>query len=75
MAKIFSITKEKWIALILSRRFQAAVIGVLAIAGNELLGLSEEDVTKVFGIVVVWILGDSYRETSLRIYDPLKKAA
>jgi hypothetical protein len=56
-------TVDKIRSLTNSRRFWTAVGGVLIVLCNEQLGLSEEDATKVIGIMVAWILGDSLNKT------------
>lgn len=55
--------ENKIIALLQSRRFWAAIIGVLAIAFHDVLGLSEEQVQQVGIIVTGWIIGDSVNKT------------
>lgn len=54
---------QKAVSLISSRRFLLALAGVAAVAFNETLGISEEQVMQVSGIVISWIIGDSVRKT------------
>ena len=51
--------------LLQSRRFWAAIVGVLAIAANDTIGISEDEARQVGNIVIAWILGDAVRTTGL----------
>lgn len=53
---------DKWMDLLKSRRFWAAVAGLSAIVGHELLGLPEDSVREIVLIVAVFIVGDSVRK-------------
>lgn len=55
--------RNKLSALIQSRRFWMAIVGIVAIAAEDLLGLDPEEVLMVGGVVVAWIIGDSVRKT------------
>jgi len=50
-------------SLIRSRRFWMAVLAAVAVAAQEGLGLDENQVLTIGGIVVAWILGDTLRRT------------
>lgn len=52
--------------LLKSKRFWLSVGAVIAILANSLLGVSEEDVNKIVGIVVAWVVSDSIRPTVTR---------
>jgi len=56
--------QNKITALLKSRRFWIALAGVVAIVFNDQLGIPEEEVNKVAAIVIAWVLGDSYRQTT-----------
>lgn len=43
--------------VIKSKKFQAFLLGLLAIVGKHLLGLSDEDVTKIVGLVGTYVIG------------------
>ena len=46
-----------------SRRFWVAVAAVGAVVFQDKLGIDPEEVMKVIGIGVAWIVGDSVRKT------------
>jgi len=54
---------NKWTALFYSRRFWAAVGGVLVIALHDVIGISEDDANKILVIVLGWIFANAYRPT------------
>lgn len=56
---------EKVKALLKSRRFIAAVVGVAAIVASEAFGvkLDTEQITAIVVMISSWILGDSLRKT------------
>lgn len=56
---------DKVKSMIASRRFWVAAAGLVAVVGNELLGvdLNTEQMVSVASIVVAWIIGDTVRET------------
>lgn len=54
---------EKVAALLKSRRFYAAVGGVVAVIASNVLGLDEATVTGVVTVVIGWIIGDSINKT------------
>ena len=53
-------------ALLKSRRFWTAVLGVVVVAFKDVLGLDETETMTVGGILITWIIGDSVRETQPR---------
>jgi len=55
--------KHKLKAMLASRRFYAAIAAVLAIALQDLFGMSPETATGIATILSVWILGDSLDKT------------
>ena len=57
--------KNKLTALFQSRRFWVAAAGLVAVIGQEALGvkLDTEQLVAVASIVVAWIIGDTVRET------------
>lgn len=54
---------DRWKALLISRRFRAAAVALVAITAHDMLGMDEQEITLVAGIVMAWILGDSWRVT------------
>lgn len=50
-------------SLLKSRRFWAAVAGVVSVVAADMLGVSEDRIMEVAGIAIAWILGDSLRKT------------
>jgi hypothetical protein len=54
---------DKLIALVQSRRFWVSVGAVVAIAAQDTLGISEQEVNGVIAIVIGWVLGDSLKST------------
>ena len=54
---------SKWLPLLQSKRFLAAVAGIITIVANQVagLGLQEEQVLAITGFIIAWVLGDSYR--------------
>lgn len=57
--------KEKIIAMLTSKRFIAAAVGVAVIAADDLLGvkLDQTQTIALASIVIAWIVGDTIRET------------
>lgn len=57
--------KNKLTTLVQSRRFWVAAAGLVAVVGQEVLGmqLDTEQLVAVASIVVAWIIGDTVRET------------
>ena len=57
--------KDKLVALLKSRRFWAATIGLVAVVSSSLFGyeMDTEQILSVVGIVMAWIVGDSFRKT------------
>jgi uncharacterized membrane protein len=55
----------KFLSLLKSRRFWAAAIGLVAVVGSEVFGvtLDTEHLLSVVSIVIAWIVGDTVRET------------
>lgn len=56
---------DKLLALLVSRRFWAAVTGVLIIFLQDVLGLDEGKAQWIAGILVAWIVGDSLNQTRI----------
>ncbi len=54
---------EKLKALVRSRRFWMAILGAVAVVAHEGFGLDENQVMTIGGIVVAWIIGDTFRRT------------
>ena len=56
---------SKLLALLKSRRFLVAVVGVAAVVSSDVFGvkLDTEQVIAVASIAIAWIVGDSVRET------------
>ena len=50
-------------SLFQSRRFYAGLAGVVVAFVGEQIGLNEETVTYVVGIIAAWIIGDSLTKT------------
>tara|TARA_Y100000588_G_scaffold94181_1_gene102029 strand:- start:925 stop:1098 length:174 start_codon:yes stop_codon:yes gene_type:complete len=50
-------------SLISSRRFWVSVGGVIAVALQETLGLSEGQTQMLVGVLVAWVVGDSLDKT------------
>lgn len=61
--------ENKIVLLLRSRRFWAAIVGVIAIAAHDLVGLSEEQVQQVGLIITGWIVGDSISKTGADFRD------
>lgn len=57
--------KEKLKAMLISRRFIVAAVGVAVIAAEDLAGIKLDPTQTVAlaSIVIAWILGDTIRET------------
>ena len=56
---------QKLAALPVSRRFWAAVMGVVVVYFQDALGMSEVEATTVAGLLASWILGDSISQTQV----------
>lgn len=56
---------DKFKALLVSRRFWAASIGLVAVVAADIFGteLNQEQLLGIITIVVAWIVGDTVRET------------
>lgn len=56
---------NKWKSLLTSRRFWVSAIGLASVVSSEALGidLNEEQLLSVVSIVIVWVIGDTVRET------------
>jgi phenylpyruvate tautomerase PptA (4-oxalocrotonate tautomerase family) len=63
---------EKLKALVLSRRFQAAVAALVTVVVQDLLGLTEQQVTVIVQLVMAWIVGDSIYNTTTPKLDKLR---
>jgi hypothetical protein len=52
-------------SMLASRRFWVAAAGLVAVVGQDLLGvdLDTDQVVAVASIVVAWVIGDTVRET------------
>tara|TARA_R110000744_G_scaffold249646_2_gene365896 strand:+ start:123 stop:299 length:177 start_codon:yes stop_codon:yes gene_type:complete len=52
-------------ALITSRRFWVAVVGLVSVVASDTMGieLNQEQLIGVVTIVVAWVIGDTVRET------------
>ena len=52
-------------ALITSRRFWVAVVGLVSVVASDTMGieLDQEQLIGVVTIVVAWVIGDTVRET------------
>ena len=50
-------------SLIRSRRFWAALGGILTVAMQDILGLSETASLEIAGLIAAWIVGDSITKT------------
>jgi hypothetical protein len=46
-----------------SRRFWVAVSSVCVVLMQDVLGIDPETATKIVGVGIAWIVGDSLRET------------
>ncbi len=55
--------KDKLNRMIQSRRFWVAVAAVVSVVFQDALGLDEQQATKLAGIAIAWIAGDTWRET------------
>ena len=57
--------KDKFLTMLKSRRFLIAAAGVAVVVGQDMFGitLDTEQVVAVAGIVMAWILGDTFRKT------------
>lgn len=56
--------REKIEALFISRRFWAAVAGMVVVVAEEMgLGISPDTVYQIAAILIAWILGDSLHKT------------
>lgn len=55
--------KDKIQALLKSRRFIAAVSGVLVVVFQDVLSLTEEQAVTIVGVIASWIVGDSLNKT------------
>jgi len=55
---------DKILALAQSRRFATAVMGVLVVAFQDVLGMTPEQAQTVAGLLMAWIVGDSLNTTS-----------
>jgi hypothetical protein len=54
---------DKLAKLLGSRRFYAAVVGLVVVVLQDTLGLSEDTAMEIAAIVIAWILGDSITKT------------
>ena len=54
---------DKVTALFKSRRFYAAVSGVVIIIFQDLLGMTPDQAVTVTGLFIAWIVGDSLKKT------------
>ena len=56
---------EKLKALLKSRRFWVAAVGLVAVCASELTGfeLNQDQIIGVVTVVVAWVIGDSVRPT------------
>ena len=50
-------------SLIRSRRFWAAIGGILTVAMQDVIGLSETASLEIVGLIAAWIVGDSIMKT------------
>ena len=59
---------DKLKALVTSRRFWAAGIGLVAVIAADVFGteLNQEQLLGITTIVVAWIVGDTVRETKTK---------
>jgi len=55
--------QEKITSLFVSRRFQAAIAGMIVVVLHEQFGLPEETATNIVYIIMAWIVGDSITKT------------
>lgn len=53
----------KTLGIFQSRRFWAAVGGVLAVVFQDAVGMTPEQAQTVVGIIMAWIVGDSLNKT------------
>lgn len=56
-------TVDKIMSIFESRRFWAAVAGVMVVVLHDTLGLDETSAQAIAALVVSWIVGDSLRRT------------
>jgi len=54
---------KKIASLFKSRRFYTAISGVLVVLFSESLGLTEDQVLPLVGVLMTWIVGDSLNKT------------
>lgn len=54
---------DKIKASVKSRRFWVAVSSVCVVLMQDVLGIDPETATKIVGVGIAWIVGDSLRET------------
>ena len=55
---------NKFRNLLLSRRFQLAVIGIVVVLLHETLGVDEETARTIAVVIVGWFFGDSITKTT-----------
>lgn len=54
---------DKLLSLPDSRRFLAAIAGIVLLLFRERIGIDDATATKIIAVIVTWIFGDSMRET------------
>jgi len=55
---------NKFRALLWSRRFQSAVVGIVVVLLHETLEIDEETARTIAGIIIGWVIGDSIMKTT-----------
>lgn len=57
---------DKVKSLVTSRRFWVAAVGLAAVVSSDVFGvtLDTDQLVAVAGIVMAWIVGDTFRETA-----------
>jgi len=54
---------DKLLGVLISRRFWAAVMGVLLILFTDVFNLTEEQAQTIIALIMSWIIGDSVSKT------------
>ena len=54
---------NKFLGVVVSRRFWAAVMGVILILFTDVFGMTEEQAQTIVALIMSWIVGDSLNKT------------